>query len=68
MSCHGGNHFACDCKQELLDDAIDSLAHLLAGLEKYREGLSYYERGALTKAVHGIPSAVSVLRRVRQIK
>lgn len=66
MSCHGGTHFACECQRELLDDALESLAHIIAGLDKYREGLSYYERGLLTKAVHGIPSAVSVLRRARR--
>lgn len=67
MSCRG-LHQICPCNQELLDDAVDSLAHLLAGLEKYREGLSQYDRGLLSKTIHGIPSAVSVLRRARQIK
>jgi hypothetical protein len=64
MSCRG-LHQICPCKEELLDDAVDSLAHLLAGLEKYREGLSHYDRGLLSKTIHGIPSAVSVLRRAR---
>jgi len=64
MSCHGLHH-AYECKEELLRDAIDSLSEILVGLEKYREGLSYYDRGLLSKTIHGIPSAVSVLRRAR---
>ena len=64
MSCHGLHH-SCDCRYELMRDAIDSLSEILAGLEKYREGLSQYDRGLLSKTIHGIPSAVSVLRRAR---
>jgi hypothetical protein len=66
MSCAGGHH-SCDCRYDLMMDAIDSLAHLLSGLERYREGLPLYDRGRLTKEVHGIPGAVSVLRRARRI-
>ena len=64
MSCEGGHH-ACVCKSELLYDAVDSLAKILAGLEHYREGLAIYDRGRLTKSVQGIPGALSVLRRAR---
>lgn len=64
MSCEGGHH-ACICKSELLYDAVDSLAQILAGLERYREGLSLYDRGRLTKSVHGMSGALSVLRRAR---
>lgn len=66
MSCHGGTHFSCECQRELLEDALDALTHLLAGLERYREGLSYYDRAIFTKAVHGIPGAISVIRRGRR--
>lgn len=62
MSCEGGHH-ACVCKSELLYDAVDSLAKILSGLERYREGLAIYDRGRLTKSVQGIPGALSVLRR-----
>ena len=65
MSCHGGTHFSCECQRELLEDAIGSLARILAGLERYREGLALYDRGRLTKSVQGIPGALSVLRRAR---
>lgn len=68
MSCHGGTHFSCECQRELLEDAIDSLARILAGLERYREGLSIYDRGRLTKSVQGITGALSVLRRARLSK
>ena len=64
MSCEGGHH-ACVCKSELLYDAVDSLAKILSGLERYREGLALYDRGRLTKSVQGIPGALSVLRRAR---
>ena len=64
MSCEGGHH-ACVCKDELLYDAVDSLAKILVGLERYREGLALYDRGRLTKSVQGIPGALSVLRRAR---
>lgn len=67
MSCEGGHH-ACVCKSELLYDSIEALAHILAGLERYREGLSHYDRTTLTKQVHGIPGAISVLRRARILK
>lgn len=67
MSCEGGHH-ACICKSELLYDAVDSLAKIMAGLERYREGLALYDRGRLTKSVQGIPSALSVLRRARLLK
>ncbi len=66
MSCEGGHH-ACVCKSELLYDAVDSLAKILAGLEHYREGLAIYDRGRLTKSVQGIPGALSVLRRARKV-
>jgi hypothetical protein len=65
MSCHGGTHFACECQRELLEDAVDSIAKILAGLEHYREGLALYDRGRLTKSVQGISGALSVLRRAR---
>jgi hypothetical protein len=48
-------------------DAIDSLSEILAGLEKYRESLAPYDRIGLSKAIHGIPGAVSVIRRARKI-
>lgn len=66
MTCRS-THFSCECQRELLEDAIDSLAHLLSGLERYREGLPLYDRGRLTKEVSGIPGAVSVLRRARKV-
>lgn len=67
MSCEGGHH-ACVCKDELLYDAVDSLAKIISGLERYRDGLAMYDRGILTKSVQGIPSALSVLRRARLAK
>lgn len=67
MSCEGGHH-ACICKSELLYDAVDSLAKIMAGLDRYREGLALYDRGRLAKSVQGIPSALSVLRRARLLK
>lgn len=67
MGCHSLHH-ACECKEELLRDAIDSLSEILAGLEKYRESLATYDRIGLTKAIHGIPGAVSVLSRARILK
>jgi hypothetical protein len=67
MSCEGGHH-ACVCKSELLYDAIEALAHILAGIERSREGLSHYDRTTLTKKVHGIPGAISVLSRARILK
>lgn len=66
MSCHGLHH-SCDCRYELMRDAIDSLSEILAGLEKYRESLAPYDRIGLSKAIHGIPGAVSVIRRARKI-
>lgn len=66
MSCHGLHH-ACECKEELLRDAIDSLSEILAGLEKYRENLAIYDRITLSKTVHGIPGAISVIRRANKI-
>lgn len=65
MSCHGGTHFSCECQRELLQDAIDSLSEILAGINNYRETLPMYERGILTKHIHGVTHAVSVLRRAR---
>ncbi len=67
MTCRS-THFSCECQRELLEDAVDSLAKVLAGLEKYREGLALYDRGRLTKSVQGIPGALSVLRRARLSK
>lgn len=67
MTCRS-THFSCECQRELLEDALDSLAHILAGLERYREGLAMYDRGILTKSVQGIPGALSVLRRARLAK
>jgi len=67
MGCHSLHH-ACECKEELLRDAVDSLSEILAGLERYRESLAQYDRSILTKTVHGIPGAISVLSRARILK
>jgi len=66
MSCHGLHH-ACECKEDLLRDAVDSLAHILSGLKKYRKSLAIYDRITLSKTVHGIPEAISVIRRANKI-
>jgi len=66
MSCHGGTHHACECQMALLNDLTDSMAHLLAGLERYRKRLSIYDRGHLTETVPGIKEAQSVLNRARR--
>ena len=66
MSCHSLHH-ACECKEELLLDAIDSLSEILSGLEKYRESIAIYDRIKLSKTVHGIPGAISVIRRANKI-
>lgn len=66
MICNGLHH-SCDCRYELMRDAIDSLSEILAGLERYRESLAIYDRSILTKTVHGIPGAVSVIRRASKI-
>lgn len=69
MSCHGGTHHICDCQRELLDDAIDALAHTLAGIEKYIASLPKKESTLIyTRFDLGIESARSVLRRARNSK
>lgn len=67
MSCHGGTHFSCECQRELLRDALESLISLVNGIEKYRASLSLYDRGVLTKSIHAMPSAKSVINRSRRI-
>lgn len=66
MSCSGGHH-SCDCRYDLLVDAIDSLSEILSGLNEYRNTLSMVERTALSKKVHGITHALSVIQRGRKI-
>ena len=67
MGCHGGTHHICDCQMELLQDAIDSLSEILAGVSRYRETLPMYDRGILTRQIHGITHAVAVLQRARRM-
>lgn len=66
MACNGLHH-SCECRYELMMDAIDSLTQILAGLGKYRESLAIYDRITLSKTVHGIPGAISVIRRANKI-
>jgi hypothetical protein len=66
MSCHGLHH-ACECKEELLRDAIDSLSEILAGLEKYRKTLSLKQQVVFRAHTYGLKMAESVLVRARKI-
>ncbi len=66
MGCKGACH-SCDCHYQLMWDAVDSLSEIIAGLNKYRETLPLYERGQMTKHVHGVTKAVSILNRARNI-
>jgi hypothetical protein len=68
MSCHGGTHFSCECQRELLDDALDALASIVAGVDKYEKALAPYDKIAFRRFFHAIPSARSVLRRHRRHK
>ncbi len=66
MSCHGGTHFACECQRELLDDALDALASIVAGVDKYEKTLAPYDKIKFRKFFFAIPSARSILRRARR--
>lgn len=68
MTCRS-SHFSCECQRELLEDAIDALAHTLAGIEKYIASVSPHDRVKIyTRFDLGIESARSVLRRARRVK
>jgi hypothetical protein len=66
MSCHGGTHFSCECQRELLDDALDALASIVAGVDKYEKTLAPYDKIKFRKFFFAIPSARSILRRARR--
>ena len=67
MSCHSLHH-ACECKEDLLRDAIDSLAHTVRGIEKYIKTISPHDKiGIYTRFDLGMKTAKSVLRRSRKI-
>lgn len=68
MSCHGGTHFACECQRELLEDALEALISLVSGIDKYRASLAPYDRIALARFIHAMPSAKSVINRSRRSK
>lgn len=62
MSCHG-LHTICPCNQELLDDAIDSLATMVSGLESMLAEYPKLRNLVYKEFQVGVPSAKSVLRR-----
>lgn len=64
MSCHN-HHHACPCREELLIDAVEALASIVAGVEKYEETLAPYDKTLFRRAFYAFPSARSVLRRAR---
>lgn len=65
MSCHN-HHHACPCREELLTDAIEALASIVAGVEKYEDTLAPYDKIKFRKFFFAIPSARSILRRARR--
>jgi len=67
MSCHGGTHHICDCQRDLLEEAVDSLAQIIRGLNEYRDSLAMYDRGILSRHVVGISRAVSILKKFKRI-
>ncbi len=65
MSCHN-HHHACPCREDLLIDAVEALASIVAGVEKYEDTLATYDKIKFRKFFFAIPSARSILRRARR--
>lgn len=65
MNCHN-HHHACPCREELLTDAIEALASIVAGVDKYEKALAPYDKTLFRRAFYAIPSARSILRRARR--
>lgn len=60
-------HYACPCKEEMLADAVEALASLLASFDRHDEAIAPHDRIKYRKRFHAVPSAKSVLRRYRNI-
>lgn len=58
-------HHACPCQSDLLIEAVEALASIVAGVDKYEKALSPYDKTLFRRAFYSIPSARSVLRRAR---
>lgn len=66
MGCNGLHH-ACQCKDDLLLDLVESLGEILAGLNNYRESLPMYDRIPLGKSITGVNRAVVVLNKAKRL-
>lgn len=64
MSCL--THHICPCQSEIVSDALDALASIVAGVEKYEDTLAPYDKIKFRKFFFAIPSARSILRRARR--
>ncbi len=65
MGCYN-HHHACPCREEILIDAIEALASIVSGVEKYEDTLAPYDKIKFRKFFFAIPSARSILRRARR--
>jgi hypothetical protein len=65
MNCHN-HHHACPCREELLTDAIEALASIVVGVDKYERTLAPYDKIEFRKFFFAIPSARSILIRARR--
>ena len=64
MSC-GGLHHACECRQELLDDALDAISTMVTGIERFLEENPKMRNKIYTDFFIWLPSSKSVLKRSR---
>ena len=59
-------HHACPCQSDLLIEAVEALASIVAGVDKYEKTLAPYDKIKFRKLFFAIPSARSILRRARR--
>ena len=59
-------HHACPCQSDLLIEAVEALASIVAGVDKYEKTLAPYDKIKFRKFFFAIPSARSILRRARR--
>ncbi len=60
-------HHSCECREELLRDAVEALTGLAVGLEKYRKTLSLKQQVVFRGHTYWLKMADSILARGRKI-
>jgi hypothetical protein len=66
LRCRGPHH-SCECREDLLLEAINTVSELSHGLEKYRKTLTLKQQVVFRAHTYGLKMAESVLVRSRKI-